>query len=144
MHLIEWDTTYELGIQKIDYHHKTLIELLNKAYSLLLYSTDKANIQTILQELIKYTEYHFDAEELLMKDVSYKGLIPHVIKHSGFKNQFDNLMQDYLSGAPNVYTDTVMFLCNWFTKHILKDDRKFTIYLSKSKNTSFTMPTAEN
>jgi hemerythrin len=37
-----------------------------------------------------------------------------------------------------------MFLCDWFKKHILKDDRKFTIYVSKSKNDSFTMPTVED
>jgi len=42
-------------------------------------------------------------------------------------------MQDYLSSSPNVNTDIILFLSDWLKKHILKDDRKFTIYLSKSK-----------
>ena len=130
MRLIEWDNTYELGIQKIDEHHRKLIELLNKAYDLLLYPTDKANIQTILQELIKYTEYHFDAEEQLMKEAGYKGLMSHVTKHNNFKNKLSAFMLDYVSGAVNLNTDMVMFLCDWLRLHILKDDKKFITYLA--------------
>jgi len=133
MHVIEWDNTYELGIQIIDDHHRELIELLNKSYDLLLFSTDKAGIKTILQELTDYADYHFNAEERLMDEVGYKGLVPHVDKHSSFKHQLAVLMQDYLSSSPNVNTDIILFLSDWLKKHILKDDRKFTIYLSKSK-----------
>jgi hemerythrin len=134
MHLIDWDSTYELGIQEIDDHHRRLIELLNKTYNLLLGSADKAEIRTILQELIGYTDYHFAAEELLMNDASYQGLTSHVSKHDNFKNRLAVLTEDYLSGSPNVNTDMVLFLCDWLKKHILKDDRKFTTYLSRSKN----------
>jgi hemerythrin len=133
MHVIEWDHTYELGIQPIDEHHRKLIELLNNSYDLLLYSADKAGMKTILQELTDYTDYHFGAEEHLMNEVSYKGLMPHIDKHNDFKNQIADLMQDYLSRSPNVNTDIILFLSAWLKKHILKDDRKFTVYLSKSK-----------
>jgi len=133
MHVIEWDKTYELGIQIIDGHHRKLIELLNKSYDLLLLSADKAEIKTILQELADYTDYHFEAEERLMNEVGYKGLMPHVDKHNSFKNQLAVLIQDYLSRSPNVNTDIILFLSDWLKKHILKDDRKFAIYLSKSK-----------
>jgi len=133
MHVIECDKTYELGIQIIDDHHRKLIELLNNSYDLLLFSTDKAEIKTILQELADYADYHFNAEEHLMNEVSYKGLMPHVDKHNSFKNQLAVLMQDYLSRSPNVNTDIILFLSDWLKKHILKDDRKFAIYLSKSK-----------
>jgi len=139
MNLIEWDRTYELGIQEIDDHHRKLIELLNKSYDLLLCSTDKTEMQAILQELVAYTDYHFDAEECLMTEASYKGLMPHVIKHNNFKHQLAVLMQDYLSRLPNVNTDIVLFLCGWLKKHILKDDKKFTIYLSNSRYPSTTI-----
>ena len=133
MQLIEWDNTYELGIQAIDNHHRKLIELLNKSYDLLLLSTDRAEMQLILYELAEYADYHFDAEERLMNEVSYKGLMPHIAKHNNFKNQITDLLQDYFSKSPNVNTDIILFLSDWLKKHILKDDRKFTIYLSKSK-----------
>jgi len=90
-------------------------------------------MQFILYELAEYADYHFDAEERLMTEVSYKGLMPHVDKHNSFKNQIALLMKDYLSRSPNVNTDIILFLSDWLKKHILKDDRKFTVYLSKSK-----------
>jgi hemerythrin len=79
--VIEWDSSYELGVQTIDDHHRELIDLLNKSYDLLLYSTDEEGMQFILYELAEYADYHFDAEERLMTEVSYKGLMPHVDKH---------------------------------------------------------------
>jgi len=69
----------------------------------------------------------------LMNEVGYKGLMPHIAKHNNFKNQITDLMQDYFSKSPNVNTDIILFLSDWLKKHILKDDRKFAIYLSKSK-----------
>jgi hemerythrin len=136
--VIEWDSSYELGVQTIDDHHRELIDLLNKSYDLLLYSTDEEGMQFILYELAEYADYHFDAEERLMTEVSYKGLMPHVDKHNDFKNQINFLMRDYLSSSPNVNTDIILFLSGWLKKHILKDDRKFTVYLSKSNYPSTT------
>ena len=136
MQIIEWDKTYELGIQAIDDHHRKLIELLNSSYDLLLLSADKAEIQLILYELAEYADYHFDAEERLMNEASYKGLMPHVDKHNSFKDQIAVLMKDYLSSSPNVNTDIILFLSDWLKKHILKDDRKFAVHLSKSKYSS--------
>src|SRR5512141_1126992 len=133
MQVIEWDSSFELGIQAIDAHRRELIGLLNKCYDLLLFSSDKDELQLILYELVEYADYHFDAEERLMKEVSYKGLIPHIDKHNDFNNQLTVLMQNYLSRSPDVNIDIIIFLSSWLKKHILKDDKKFAIYLSKSK-----------
>ena len=54
MDVIEWNSSYELGIQAIDNHHGKLIELLNKSYDILLLSTDKTEMQSILYELAEY------------------------------------------------------------------------------------------
>jgi hemerythrin-like metal-binding protein len=132
MNLIEWNDTYELGVKVIDEHHRKLIELLNCSYDILLCSGDKAGMKTILKELADYTNYHFDFEERLMAEVGYRGLGPHALKHNSFREQVSALMQDHLSRSPNVNTDIVLFLCDWLKKHILKEDRKFTIYLSRS------------
>lgn len=130
MPLTEWDKSYELGIQEIDEHHQKLVELLNKTYDSILYSTKKDEIQTILAELIKYTDYHFDAEEQMMREAKFTGLKTQVTNHKTFKKQLAILMQNYLSGEPNVNTDIVLFLWDWLKKHILEDDKKFKAYLS--------------
>ncbi len=131
MPLTIWNSTYELGLQEIDEHHRNLVELLNKTYDLILYSTDNDEIQTILLELIKYTDYHFDVEEQMMKEASFRGLKTHITKHNNFKKQLTVLMQAYLSGAHPVNTDIVLFLWDWLIKHILKDDKKLIAFLSQ-------------
>jgi hemerythrin-like metal-binding protein len=131
MPLTEWDDRYILGIEEIDEHHRKLIELLNKAYNLILYSTDKGEIETILTELTEYTDYHFNAEEQMMKKIGYAGLDAQVSNHNSFKKQLSDLMQNHLSGAPHVNTDVVLFLWDWLGKHILKDDKEWAAYLSQ-------------
>ena len=130
MSLTEWDNRYELGIQMIDEHHKKLVELMNNTYNLILYSTKKDEMQTILTELLKFTHYHFDAEVQIMIESEYAGLKTHVSEHNIFKKQLDEMMQNYLSGAPHVDTDIVIFLWDWLQKHILKYDKKLAAYLS--------------
>jgi len=131
MPLTEWDTIYELGIQKIDDHHRELVGLLNKTYDLILYSTDKDEIQTVLQELIKYTEYHFAAEEQIMKEVEFRELKTHIGKHRKFRKQLSDLMRDYLAGTHFVKNDIVLILWDWLKEHIQKEDKKLMAYFSK-------------
>ena len=133
MPLIQWDNTYESGLHEIDDHHLKLLEILNRAYDVKLYSTDKEEIQTIFQELIKYTNYHFDTEEQMLKDAGLPGLNAHIKKHNDFKNQLDAMMQEYISGGPQVNTDIVLFLWEWLKNHILEDDMQLFSKLSKSK-----------
>lgn len=129
MPLTEWDNRYELGIQKIDDHHRVLVELLNKTYDMVLYSTSKNEIQTILLELTKYTDYHFDTEEQMMKEAGFTGLKTHITKHRTFKKQIDVLIQNQLSESPYINSDIVLFLWDWLQKHILKYDKKLITFL---------------
>jgi hemerythrin len=131
MPLTEWDKSYELGMPELDEHHRKLVELLNKTYDLILYSTNKDEIQAILAELIKYTEYHFEAEERMMKEAGFPGLKTQVTDHDTFKKQLAGLRRDYLSGAPKVNTDIVLFLWDWLKNHIIKGDKAFEAFLSQ-------------
>jgi len=131
MPLTEWDKTYELGMREIDDHHRELVELLNKTYDSILYSTDKDEVQTILEDLIKYAEYHFTAEERMMKDVEFRGVKTHLNMHNKFRKQLLDLNRKHLAGTDFVKNDIVLFLWDWLKKHILKYDKKLVGYLSQ-------------
>ncbi len=131
MPLTEWDSRYELGVHGIDNHHRKLVELLNKAYDSILYSTDNKELQAILAELIKYADYHFCTEEQMMKEARFKGLKSHVSNHDTFRTQLAALKQNYHSGAQRVNTDIVLFLWNWLEKHILRDDKVLAASLAQ-------------
>ena len=124
MPLTEWDPSYNLGIKEIDEHHQKLVELLNKTYDIILYATEKRDIEQILKELIDYTNYHFAAEERLMKENKCSGYRAHVNRHNEFKQQLNALYAGYHSGEAFVSTDVVLFLREWLLNHILKADIK--------------------
>lgn len=131
MPLTKWDATYELGVRDIDDHHRKLVELLNKAYDSILYSTGKDEVQTILQELIEYAEYHFSAEERMMKDVEFRGKKTHLSKHNNFRRQLLDLEQKHLEGTVFIKNDIVLFLWDWLKEHIVKYDKKLVMCLSR-------------
>jgi hemerythrin-like metal-binding protein len=131
MLLIEWYKTYELGILEIDDHHRKLVDLLNKTYNMILCPTVKNEIHEILNELLNYTEYHFTAEEQIMKAARYTVIKTHVTKHNIFKKQLSELMHAYHSGKPHLHNDVVLFLWYWLKNHILKDDKELTDYMSR-------------
>jgi len=129
MPLTEWDESYNLGIKEIDEHHQKLVELINNVYDIILYSTKKRDIERILQELMDYTNYHFEAEEQMMKEARFSRYRSHVKRHNEFKMQLNALFAGYHSGEAFVSTDVVLFLREWLLNHILKEDKKCADYL---------------
>jgi hemerythrin len=131
MSLTEWNARYELGVREMDDHHRKLVELLNKAYELILYSFDEDKLHVILSELVKYADYHFSAEEALMKEAGFAGRKMHVSSHNTFKEHLAGLRKSSHSEDPHVINDMVLFLWDWLNRHILDYDKKFAVYLSR-------------
>src|ERR1035441_6216331 len=98
---------------------------------MILCPTVKNEIQEILHELLNYTEYHFTAEEQIMKAARYMVIKTHIIKHNIFKRQLSDLMHSYHSGKPHLNKDVVLFLWYWLKNHVLKDDKELTDYMSQ-------------
>lgn len=134
MPLTEWDPSYNLGVNEIDEHHQKLVELINKAYDVILYSTKRRDIEHILKELMDYTNYHFDVEERMMKEAKFSGYRSHVKRHNEFKMQLDALYAGYHSGEAFVSTDVVLFLREWLVSHILKADKKCADFLLQCRS----------
>ena len=132
MALTVWDDRYELGMPEIDDHHQKLVELLNRTYEMLLFSTEKEAIQAILAELTNYTEYHFHAEERTMKEVRFRGHKVHIANHNNFREQIAVLNKKYLSASAHVNADIVLFLWDWLNRHILDDDKKLSACLART------------
>lgn len=132
MPLTEWDPSYNLGVNEIDRHHQKLVELINNVYDIILYSTKKRDIEKVLKELMDYTNYHFEAEEQLMKEIKFTSYRSHVKRHNEFKMQLDALCAVYHSGEAFVSTDVVLFLREWLVNHILNADKKMAMHVLNS------------
>ena len=135
MSLIKWnDEIYSVDLQQIDEHHKTLVGLINNLHESMLEGKGKDVMDGLLNELNKYTVYHFGAEEDLMVKHGYpeEDFKAHKKEHDSFKAKLEDLLEKYQNEERTISIETFKFLKEWLTNHIQKVDKKFAPFL-KSK-----------
>jgi diguanylate cyclase (GGDEF)-like protein/hemerythrin-like metal-binding protein len=117
-----WNAAHELGIPEMDEQHRHLAELLNGLGHAL---QNAEPYEELLQQLIRYTEFHFASEESLMRGCQYSGMMAHTAVH---RQLLDDLRKLDLSGAINVSL-LLCFLQEWLVGHIQGADRDLAITL---------------
>ena len=122
MPIIEWKEKFNLGIEQLDHHHKHLVGLLNSIYDHVTGSSPIADIGSVLNALIDYTIYHFEAEERWMRENEYPGFAEHQGMHGKFATKVIWLHREFLDGRENISSEMLPFLASWLSNHILIDD----------------------
>lgn len=125
MSFFVWTESMSVGVEEFNNHHKKLIELINKLFDAMSEGQGKAVIGDILQELLKYTEYHFSAEEAKMKELGYPAYPGHQAEHQKFVEEATRLYRKYQGGDLFLSVDTLNFLKDWLNKHILQTDMAY-------------------
>lgn len=125
MPLLEWNSSFELGIRQIDDHHKQLVSLINDTYDHLICDASYETIGAVLVELVDYASYHFAAEEQLMKERNYPHLPQHKGEHERFSSRVAQIQNDFLVEKSGLRLDVLVFLKNWLSHHILNADAEF-------------------
>jgi hemerythrin len=130
MPFIEWENSFELGVEQFDEHHNHLVGLINKIYD--GYTTDAPSeeVGVVLEKLIDYASYHFSAEELWMEKQKYPKLEPHVAEHEKFCHRVIGFWQDYNLGKTVLSLDVLTFLKDWLIDHILKTDSEYGMFIA--------------
>ncbi len=123
--LVTFSDKFKLGIETIDKQHKRWFDFVNKVYEALQKHEAIDKLNTIFQELIDYTNYHFGFEEKYMKDFNLPILEEHKKKHQKFVDDLRALYEEYSSGKVDVPYKLVLFLKRWVESHVLNDDRKY-------------------
>jgi hemerythrin len=122
---IQWKPSFETGVEEIDLQHHYFADLINRLSNILSVTEDKAYQGRLLNELIKYAQFHFVSEENIMFSMHCAGLEQHKKLHTELLNQLNiriGLFQEELSGADEV----VGFLKEWFVTHTLGEDKKWS------------------
>lgn len=134
---ISWNNSLLLNIPIIDNQHKTLFKLFDELI-LLDKEEDKDNkILPTLIELQRYSIYHFDTEEALMREANWSKLEIHLSQHKLFKNKCNEFIFEYNYGNKVLVEQMVLFLQKWLIIHISEVDANYaeTIrYLLTQKN----------
>lgn len=130
-----WRSEFSVNIDSIDNQHKELFALAGKLAKSIRNNEGEQPVNLILNELVKYAEFHFKYEE----DFFHKYNFPDAENHIKFHRNFEDTIAGFKfvsdRGKQLPPIRVVSFLYNWLTAHILKEDMGYSSFLvSKGVN----------
>ncbi|BAL23574.1 bacteriohemerythrin [Azoarcus sp. KH32C] len=129
--VMSWNGALATGHNDIDAQHRKLIELANRLNEMMQRGEDRGGVGAVLDELIRYTAFHFEFEETMMKQANYPDLFRHQQEHKQLvadvvarKTQFDR--------GEALSSELLSFLRDWLVNHIMKTDKALARHLRKA------------
>jgi hemerythrin-like metal-binding protein len=132
---IEWTEEYSVKVKEFDEQHKQLFELMIKFDDAIKQEGLRARCENIIEEMNKYTVYHFRAEEKYFNKLKYPQSKEHKKKHDEYKvlavqykKQLNSTIadDDLLDFAYKILD----FLEDWWVHHILHEDMKYSKFFN--------------
>lgn len=129
MEFIKWNDNMSVNIISIDTQHKKLIEEINNFYNNLSRKSNNEVISEILYQLKKYSIYHFQTEEALMKKFGFQGYKEHKKEHELFIQKVNDVEKKLSEGKMVLTVEIANFLKDWLTNHVFNTDKQYSKYL---------------
>jgi hemerythrin-like metal-binding protein len=130
---LEWSNDYIINIPAIDNEHKLIVSIVNDiSRSMLHHGELQAKmVSESLRMLSRCIRNHFESEERLLSLNNYPELEAHMAEHAGLLTIFDTFEQNFTARNSTVNEEMLLFLKDWFVRHILLHDSKIGHYYSK-------------
>ncbi len=129
--IFPWNKNLQVGIDLIDMQHRQLVNILNRLADHVAERSSLIELESIFNELVSYTEYHFNAEEEIWRANFPSGdewLQSHEGTHLDFINQIIMLKEGCASKHLDEAIGSILgFLTNWLGYHILDTDRRMAL-----------------
>lgn len=127
MAFIQWDKSFSVGTTALDADHRRLIEILNRIYDSWQIDPSKVELDQLFDELLDYTDGHFNREESKLAARDYADLAAHHAQHERLREMVMAFRARHLAGnKPDALTeDMAKFLKTWLMDHILVEDMKY-------------------
>ena len=94
MSLIEWQESFNLGIESVDRDHRELIGLINRLYASIQEKASTDEVLAALSEIFARLAEHFDEEESVMRAARYPAYREHKEDHETLLDELDELMDE--------------------------------------------------
>ncbi len=120
---VEWSASYSVGVPAMDQHHKKLFDLINNLHGAMRAGKSREALGVALEELANYVNYHFAAEEKLMKQHHCSGLADQIAAHTGLVEKVTALRQQFASGQQGLGVEVLNMLRDWLVNHIQRKDK---------------------
>jgi len=129
---IEWDDSFLIGIEELDYEHKVLINDINRLHLELTRQDKKSEIEKCLGDIYARMQAHFALEEHVMKENRYKFFDEHKREHEklldGYTEYMMQILSDKVVSFSNPIEDTLKY---WVVHHIATSDKKMSLMVQE-------------
>lgn len=135
---LQWDDSFLIGIDELDFEHKRLIEDIDRLHRELSGQDDKRDIEACLGEIFARMQAHFALEERVMRKNKYPGFDEHKREHEALLDNYTASMLDFINSPGNAPggergRPIEEALERWIVDHILVSDRKMSAMIAASK-----------
>ena len=120
---MEWQNSYNIGIDVIDHQHRQILDYINRLEDI-RHTGNREEIRDVLDDLIDYTQSHFTFEENLLSQVSYQYLSSHKGIHDLFVKRLNDYRERFKAGE-SIENDLYRLLSKWLINHIQHDDQDY-------------------
>ncbi len=131
MAFINWDDKLSVGVKLFDNDHKELIALANRLHDSITVGAQQGVLAPILNELVKYTIYHFGHEEGLMIQYNYPDYDKHKIEHDALIEKVQDFDDQVQAGKTSISLSLISFLKDWLVNHIMITDMEYKAFFEK-------------
>ncbi len=136
MKKIMWNDQFSVGVKKMDDQHRKIIRIFNTLVDNAQANAGSEKVSEVLAEMVGYASEHFKSEEQLLSDHAHPDLQQQKTEHREFRQQAGEFCLLASQGDEKVTHDLLNYLHDWWTNHILIEDKKYAASLGKERNMS--------
>lgn len=132
--LIEWNSSYELGIEDIDFQHRYFLNLINRLAFELSQTENSEYRCALIAELNAYARFHFISEENIMQREGYPQLPEHKGHHLKLIDDLSHRQAALTVRQTETEAEAILdFLAEWFLNHTVIEDRQFANFVMQKQ-----------
>jgi hemerythrin-like metal-binding protein len=128
---IGWTEEFSVGHSAMDFQHQKIVNLFNTLVDHVLESPRSEKISEVMNDMLEYASEHFRCEAQLLRDCGYRELAEQQASHRQYRRQVGELCVLLSAGDEGVVSQMLEFLHDWWTNHILVEDKKYAAILKK-------------
>ena len=132
---IRWQPEYSIFDSELDAHHRQLIRYIqvlddpqNRRRS------DPEFLKMIVEGLVSYTVFHFEAEERRMRDADFPAREAHRQEHEAFEKDAQLFKEFFGRGSARFERVVLSYLKEWLGSHILTSDKELGRWLKATEH----------
>ena len=127
--ILTWQSIYSVNVRELDDQHKKLFDILNRVFEIKNVE-DGGGLESILEELEEYANYHFSMEEKYFDKFNYPEKDQHKKMHEFYVEKIREIKKAGLNEEAII--ELRIFLKDWWLRHIQNVDQRYSDFFNQN------------